>query len=120
MMKYLIKYMLSGIFFLTAVCSCTKAYEETYYLAVDHAAIDFPFTAGHSYVQVYSTGGWTVGFADGTEPSWCHLDKTSGSGRGSFRIDVDDNLSGSDRSVTVSVTRGETSREIQVRQKTVI
>lgn len=118
-MKHLLKYIISGILLLAAFSSCNKPYQQELYLAVDHATIDFPFTPGHSYVQVYSTGDWTVEFS-GEQPAWCHLDKNSGSGRGAFRVDVDNNLSGSDRSTVVRVSRGETTLEITVNQKTVI
>lgn len=118
-MKHLFKYIITAILLLTALPSCTKAYKQELYLAVDHADINFPFTPGHSYVQVYSTGSWTVGFA-GEQPSWCHLDITSGNGRGAFRVDVDNNLSGSDRSTVVCVSRGDTTLEITINQKTVI
>lgn len=117
-MKNVLKYIVAALIVMCAFPSCRKAYQENFFLAVDHAAIDFPFGSGHSYVQVYSTGEWTVGFK-GETPQWCHLDRAAGSGRGSFRVDVDDNLSGSAREVTVLVCRDDVVKEIIVKQKTV-
>ena len=117
-MKRLLKYILAAVLLTAASASCRKDYEETFFLAVDYASIDFPFTDGHSYVQIHSTGDWTVSFAEG-EVSWCHLDKTSGSGRGAVRVDVDANMSGAARTATLLVRREDVCKEIKINQKTV-
>ena len=117
-MKKSILYIFFAALAVVMFTSCQKAYQDNYFLAVDHAGVDFPYTKGHSYIQVYSTGNWAVS-VEASASSWCHLDKSSGSGRGSFRIDVDDNLSGYDRTAVVSVTRDNECKQITVKQKTV-
>ncbi len=113
--KFLLILLLASMVF---AVSCQKRYEPKYYLAVDHEAIDFPYTEGHSYIQVYSTGSWTAEF-EGAEPYWCRIDKTSGSGRGAILLNVDSNLSGADRSAILNVKRGEVIKPIKINQKTV-
>ena len=81
-------------------------------LTVSPAALSFEAEdASTSLVYVTTDGSWTAS----ASPSWIHLDKTSGTGKGSIGVSVEANP-GEDRTGTISFTGAE-SASVAVSQK---
>ena len=76
--------------------------------------ITFTKDAGEYLMAVACNGDWKVA----SSASWCKVDPTSGTGNGSFKISVEENATGADRSAVVSILT-EADGKTEVRKVTV-
>ena len=105
---------LMAAFFLTVSCDPTKKnnpeVQDT--LTVSPASIDFEAEdASTKLVYVTTEKDWTAT----PSAAWIHLEKTSGTGKGTLAVTVDANM-GEDRSGSISV-KGSSSVTVAVSQK---
>lgn len=75
----------------------------------------FTFTPGSSSktFTITSNVSWTV---SSDKPSWCKVDKSSGSNNGTIKVSVTDNTSESSRDAIITVKSGNISKEVKVTQ----
>ncbi len=76
------------------------------------ASLSFSDQAGQQYVDIETDGQWTAT----TDYSWINLDPVSGNGNGRLTVSVTENTSDEKRDGVVSVTVGNTTKNISVSQ----
>lgn len=92
--------------------SCSKKKEEAPQLSISSAEELFPAVGGSSDVIVSSNTNWSIS----NTASWCTVTASTITGSGKISLTVPANTSTSERSTVISVTAGNISRELKVRQ----
>lgn len=101
------------LFSLALLCGCAQKVLLEYPLALSAKRNDLPADAGSTNVIVYANTDWTISLS---ECDWASIDKTSGSGLGSFVFRFDENP-GPARKALVTVREGDRIATIEMVQK---
>ena len=86
-------------------------------LELGKQTMSFTTAKGSDTFTIKSNSAWTV---TSDKPSWCTVDKSSGSNNETIKVSVTDNTSESSRDAIITVKAGNISKQVKVKQEGVI